>query len=106
MSKYYNKITVTGDGIWHDSQKEANRWEELKLLQRAGKIKNLQRQVKFELTPKLADFRASYYIADFVYEDPASGKTVVEDCKGMRTDVYMLKKKMMFWRYGIRILET
>ena len=41
MSKYYNKITVTGDGIRHDSQKEANRWEELKLLQRAGKIKNL-----------------------------------------------------------------
>ena len=106
MSKYYNKITVTGDGIRHDSQKEANRWEELKLLQRAGKIKNLQRQVKFELTPKLADFRASYYIADFVYEDLASGKTVVEDCKGMRTDVYKLKKKMLFWRYGIRILET
>ena len=106
MSKYNNKITVTEDGIRHDSRKEANRWEELKLLQRAGKIKNLQRQVKFELTPKLADFRASYYIADFVYEDLASGKTVVEDCKGMRTDVYMLKKKMMFWRYGIRILET
>ena len=106
MSKYYNKITVTGDGIRHDSRKEANRWEELKLLQRAGKIKNLQRQVKFELTPKLADFRASYYIADFVYEDLASGKTVVEDCKGMRTPAYIIKRKLMLYVHGIRILET
>lgn len=106
MSKYHNRKTVTRDGIRHDSQKEAIRWEELKLLQRAGKIKDLRRQVKFELIPKIADQRASYYIADFVYEDLATGKTVVEDCKGMRTDVYKLKKKMLFWRYGIRILET
>jgi len=52
MSKYGNIKTVTSDGINHDSIKEANRWCELLLLQRAGLIQDLKRQVKFELLPK------------------------------------------------------
>ena len=104
MSKYGNVKTVTTDGIKHDSIKEANRWCELKLLERAGVIQDLQRQVKYELIPKQEGERAVYYIADFVYTE--NGKKVVEDVKGMRTKEYKLKKKMMLYFHGIRIKET
>ena len=104
MSKYGNVKTVTTDGIKHDSIKEANRWCELKLLERAGVIQDLQRQVKYELFPKQEGERAVYYIADFVYTE--NGKKVVEDVKGMRTKEYKLKKKMMLYFHGIRIKET
>lgn len=103
-SKYYNRKTVTADGIRHDSKKEANRWMELKLLEKIGKIEGLRRQVKFEVIPPVGHDRGSYYIADFVYIK--NGETVVEDCKGYRTEVYRLKRKLMRWRYGIRIKET
>ena len=103
-SKYGNIKTTTSDGIRHDSIKEANRWCELNLLQRAGVISNLQRQVKFELIPKQDGERAVHYVADFVYIE--NGKQVVEDVKGMRTDVYKIKRRLMLWRYGIRIKET
>jgi hypothetical protein len=103
-NKYGNVKTVTSDGIKHDSKKEADRWCELLLLQRAGVIKDLKRQVKFELLPKQDGERAVYYIADFVYME--NGKKVVEDVKGCRTEVYKLKKKMMLYVYGIRIKET
>lgn len=104
MSKYHNIKTVTSDGIKHDSIKEANRWCELKLLERAGEIQDLQRQVKFELIPKQEGERAVYYVADFTYIE--DGKKIVEDAKGCRTDVYKLKKKLLLWRYGIKIKET
>ena len=104
MSKYKNIKTVTSDGIKHDSIKEANRWCELKWLERAGKIQNLQRQVKFLLIPKQEGERAVYYVADFTYTE--NGKKVVEDVKGCRTDVYKIKKKMMLYLYGIKIKET
>ena len=104
MSKYGNIKTVTSDGIKHDSIKEANRWCELNLLQRAGVISDLKRQVKFELIPKQEGERAVYYIADFVYIE--NGKKVVEDTKGCRTEVYKLKKKMMLYFHGIKIKET
>ena len=104
MSKYGNVKTITSDGIKHDSIKEANRWCELLLLQRAGMIQDLQRQVKYELIPKQEGERAVYYIADFVYTE--NGKKVVEDVKGMRTKEYKLKKKMMLYFHGIRIKET
>ena len=51
MNKYYNQKTYTSDGILHASQKEAQRWSELKLLQRAGEISDLKRQVEYELIP-------------------------------------------------------
>ncbi len=110
----YNAKKVTVDGITFDSKKEAKRYCELKLLERAGEIKNLRRQVRFELTPVFKDYsgkvieRESSYIADFVYEQVLPmglTKTVVEDVKGVETDVYKLKRKLMLDKYGIRIRE-
>jgi hypothetical protein len=76
------------------------------LLQRAGKISDLQRQVKFELIPKQDGERPCYYIADFQYHDADLGKMVVEDCKGCKTEVYRIKKKLMLYIHNIKILET
>lgn len=107
MSKYRNIKTMTDDGIVHDSKKEAQRWTELSVMQRAGYIKDLQRQVKFELIPKQDGERACYYIADFVYKDSVLGRTIVEDVKSKatKTDVYKIKRKLMLYRYGIKIQE-
>jgi hypothetical protein len=80
------------------------------LLERAGEIMHLKRQVKYELIPKQEGERACHYIADFVYyeknPDGKNYKMIVEDCKGFKTDVYRLKKKLFQWRYGVKILET
>lgn len=108
QSKYHAK-KVTVDGITFDSQKEAARWSELKLMEKAGLIQNLQRQVKYELTPAFKkpgrrSERASSYIADFVYTQ--DGETIVEDAKGFKTEAYKLKRKMMIFRYGIWINEV
>lgn len=105
MAKYGNIKTVTSDGIKHDSRKEANRWCELKMLERAGKITDLQRQVKFELIPKQEGERACHYVADFVYHDAETGKKVVEDTKGKKTKDYIIKRKLMLYIHGIRIRE-
>jgi hypothetical protein len=105
MSKYHNK-QVTVDGIRFDSIREANRWQELKLMERAGEISGLARQVRIEIIPKTKLFRAAYYIPDFVYVDNRTGKTIYEDAKGYRTKEYQLKKKLLYWRHGIEILET
>lgn len=109
-SKYHARKT-TVDGITFDSRKEANRWTELRLMEKAGMIKDLERQKPFELIPSQKDpdtgktiERACYYLADFVYTE--NGNIVVEDCKGVKTDVYILKRKIMLYRYGIRIRET
>lgn len=125
MSKYGNIKTRTSDGILHDSQKEANRWCELKLLERAGKIYDLQRQVKFVLIPeqyvyyerigkngrRLKDGkkvleRECAYIADFVYTDTETNTVIVEDCKGKRTKEYIIKRKLCLFLLGIKIHET
>lgn len=103
MSKYHAKKTVV-DGIIFQSRKEAKRYQELKLMQRAGLISDLRRQVKYELIPKQQGERAVSYIADFVYTE--NGKTVVEDVKGVRTPVYKIKKKLMLWRHGVKIREV
>lgn len=106
-SKYGNRKVIR-DGITFDSAKEARRWSELLLLVRAGTIQNLRRQVKYELIPsqrisgKVVE-RACTYIADFVYEE--NGETVVEDTKGFKTPEYIIKRKLMLWRHGIRIRE-
>lgn len=110
-SKYYNhKVTVNGEKF--DSQREHQRYVILKLMERAGKIKNLRRQVKFVLIPtqrddsgKLLEKECSY-IADFCYYDFALGQEVVEDAKGMKTDVYKIKKKLMLYIHGIQVRET
>lgn len=115
MAKYKNRITIL-DGIRFDSKKEANRWAELKMLERDGVIKNLQRQKKYVLIPtqyyqpsgkgkkKVLEKECSY-IADFVYVDRNTGKTVVEDTKGVRTAAYIIKRKLMYWVHGIKIRE-
>lgn len=108
MNKYRN-IKAIVDGIPFDSRKEANRYCELKLLQRAGQIQNLVLQKEFELLPKQevdgkVVERAVKYRADFTYEE--NGKTVVEDTKGVRTPEYILKRKLMLYRFGIQIREV
>ena len=92
------------DGQVFDSQKEYNRWCNLRLLERAGKISDLKRQVSYELIPKQNGERACSYVADFVYNE--DGKTVVEDCKGFRTEGYKIKRKLMLWVHNIKIKET
>jgi hypothetical protein len=106
-NKYYSR-KVTIDGIEFDSQKEARRFCELRLLERAGRITELQRQVKFELIPsqkidgKVVE-RACTYVADFVYTE--NGKKVVEDTKGFKTKDYIIKRKLMLHVHGIKIQE-
>lgn len=108
FSKYHNRKTVV-DNITFDSMHEAERYKELKLLVRAGEINNLRLQVPFELLPLLKidgeTFRTTKYVADFVYTDK-NGKEVVEDAKGMKTDVYKLKKKLMAYIHHIVIREV
>ena len=124
-SKYRSeKITVElPDGTLHtfDSRKEARRYEELLIRLKAGEISDLRLQVKFVLIPaqyepdtigkrggikkgKLIEREASYY-ADFCYME--NGEKVVEDVKSpiTRTPVYKLKKKLLYFIYGIRIKE-
>lgn len=117
----YKSHKTSVNGANFDSKKEYNRYIELTLLSRSGAIKGLKRQVKFELIPaqygpdiisprgkvkkgKLIE-RAVSYIADFVYTDE-NGKTVVEDCKGVRTKDYIIKRKLLLYMHGIRIKET
>ena len=104
-NKYGARKLKAPDGLVFDSVKEYQRWDELKILQRAGVISKLRRQVTYELIPKQKGERACNYIADFVYVND-KGETVVEDCKGYKTEVYRLKKKLMLWVHGIRIKET
>lgn len=103
-NKYGARKVTAPDGQVFDSVKEFHRWGCLRLLERAGKIKHLKRQVKFELIPKQDGERSCSYIADFTYQE--DGKLVVEDCKGCMTEVFRLKKKLMLWVHGIRIRIT
>ena len=108
VPKYHNTKVHAGDLVF-DSKKEARRWQELLLLQKAGEIRNLKRQVKYVLIPaqringRVVERECSY-TADFVYEE--KGKTVVEDVKGFRTNVYKIKRKLMLHTYGIKIREV
>jgi hypothetical protein len=125
--KYRAKRTEV-DGIKFASQKEARRYQELKLLERAGDIRNLKLQPRYALCPLVierADVRdvnlgtasvrrcpVSNYVADFEYEQSDRGyggvkwTLVVEDSKGMKTDVYRLKKRWFEAQYGVAIRET
>ena len=104
-SKYHNR-RVTVDGISFQSVKEASRWQELRMLERAGEITGLVRQQKIELIPKTKLYRACYYVCDFIYFDKRENKTIYEDVKGVHTKEYLLKRKLLYWRHGIEILET
>lgn len=108
-SKYHAKKTVV-DGITFDSRKEADRYIVLKGMEEDGTIGDLRRQVRYELIPAFdvdgKHYRPVFYVADFVYVDRETGDEVVEDVKGMRTDVYRLKSKLFARRYGMSIKET
>ena len=113
-SKYKNRKIIV-DGQKFDSMKELGRWQELKMLERAGEITDLQRQVPFELIPVQRDYTGKViekkcsYIADFVYQEKegnGESHVVVEDAKGKKTEVYRIKKKLMFHVHGIRIREV
>ena len=103
-SKYHSK-KVTVDGIEFDSKKEANRYCELKLLEKQGYIKDLQWQYTFILQPGFKKngktYRPITYIADFVYLDLRTNKNIVEDVKSpaTKTQVYMVKKKLFEYLY-------
>lgn len=117
--KKYGNAAAQVDGKLFDSRKEANRYMELLIMQRAGKISNLRTQVKYILIPEQRELppegskklgkvieRECAYLADFAYEDlEDGGKTVVEDTKGFRTKEYIIKRKLMLERFGIRIRE-
>lgn len=106
----YKSQKIKHDGRTYDSIKEFHRHLELLMLQKAGEISELREQVPFELIPKQYDDNgkvcehACKYIADFVYIQ--NGETVVEDTKGLKTEVYKIKRKLMLFRHGIRIKET
>lgn len=111
--KYGNKKTQF-NGIVFDSKKEAGRYADLLTLERCGVICNLELQKEFELIPAQYDIvdgkrkcveRACKYIADFYYYDKEHGEYVCEDTKGVRTKDYIIKRKLMLFRHGIKILE-
>ena len=108
IHKYHNKPVVTPEGEKFDSKREYRRWKELQLMEKAGEISSLQRQVPFELVcahpPEFK--RPIKYIADFVYIDERSSHVVVEDAKGMKTPAKKKKKRLMFDKYGIMIQEV
>ena len=120
MKSKYRSKKITRDGITFDSLKEYRRFVELSLLEKAGAIQDLKRQVEFVLIPsqrepdtigkrggiikgKTIEQKCSY-IADFVYNE--NGKTIVEDTKGFKTKDYIIKRKMMLYFHGIKINEV
>lgn len=121
-----NNERVTVCGISFDSKWEADRYLQLLYLQQQGVIRDLQLQKKFELIPAVREpdtvgkrggvkqgkviERAVYYVADFVYVK--GGETVVEDAKGYDDTssamykVFIIKRKLMLWRFGLRVKEV
>lgn len=130
MNKYNARKIMIGAEVF-DSKKEARRYQELKLMERAGKISNIQRQVKYVLIPaqraetteiyakgakkgqpkegRLIEHECAYY-ADFVYTDRKTGKTVVEDVKGYKRGaayaIFKMKKKLMLYVHKIKVKEV
>lgn len=100
QSKYKNKKTQV-DMYVFDSAKEAQRYRELKLLERAGEISDLELQPRFLLQESFKKNGKTYrkidYVADFKYTE--SGKTIVEDVKGLQTDVFKIKHKLFEKKY-------
>ena len=119
-SKYGN-VKTNG----YDSTRESERARQLRQMEKDGRISDLREQVRYELIPaqyeeferigkrgtpikpgKRCIEKSVCYVADFVYVDPVTGETVVEDAKGFRTDDYIIKRKLMLFVHGIRIREV
>jgi len=90
-----------------DSKREQKRYADLQLLERAGEITHLERQVRFQLIPAQRDAagklleREVAYVADFRYIE--DGDTIIEDVKGFETPDFKIKRKLMLFRHGIRL---
>ena len=109
MNKYFNKKVIV-DGIKFDSKKEPTRYEQLKILKRAGMIRDLELQPLFVLQEAYTNnkgekVRAITYKADFIYFDKYLDRYIVEDVKGFKTDVYKLKKKLFEYQYPNLTIE-
>lgn len=106
-SKYHATRTKV-DGITFQSKREARRWQQLRILEAAKQIRNLRRQVPYPIAIVNLEtgeiVTVSTYFADFVYEE-LTGATVIEDAKGVRTETYKLKKRLVEAQYGVRIHE-
>ena len=119
----YHATKCEYNGEQFDSRREMRRFQELSLLERAGHLTNLKRQIKYVLIPSQYKVYERYgkkgqrlkdkkellerevsYIADFVYE--MDGKTIVEDAKGVQTKDYIIKRKLMLFVHGIKIKEV
>ncbi len=100
-SKWHN-VRTTVDGITFASKHEANRYAELKIEQLAGEITDLELQKPFSLD--VNGVHICDYVADFVYRK--GGHFIVEDAKGKRTDLYKIKRRLMFAIYGVEIHEV
>lgn len=101
----YGNVRTTIDGISFASKREAERYGQLKILERAGEVRNLRLQVPFPL--RVAGELVCTYVADFAYEDRRLGWTeVVEDAKGVRTREYAIKRKLMRAVHGVEIREV
>jgi len=100
----YGNTKTTVDGIKFDSKLEAMRYGELKIMLRAGLITDLELQKVFVVIDKQVGERATKYLADFTYRDE-QGLTVVEDCKGVKTPEYVIKRKLMLKEFGLKIRE-
>lgn len=107
MNKYSAKKVII-DGEQFDSRKEARRYGELKLLERAGVIRDLKRQEEFVLIPQCGKEKPAKYHADFSYTDCETGEKIVEDVKSSATKTkdYILRRKLMNWVHGIQIVEV
>ena len=106
--KKYNNYKQEYNGMTFDSKKELKRWQELELLELAGQITDLNRQITFELLPKQGEMRAVKYIADFMYCE--NGANFCEDVKGFKGgaayQVFVIKKKLMMYKHKILVLEV
>ena len=104
MSNKYGAIPTRVDGRLFASQAEARRYQELKLMQAAGLIAGLECQPRFPLV--VNGVRIGEYRGDFRYTETATGRVVTEDVKGVRTQVYALKKRLVEALYGVKIAEV
>lgn len=112
MSSKFRNVPTVLNGIKFSSQLEAERYAELQLLVRSGEARDLRLQVRYELVPAVRfpgarrETTGIDYVADFVYFDCRRNREVIEDAKGMRTRVFLMKRHMLYAKTGIVIEEV
>lgn len=104
MRTKYRAIPTVIDGVRFASKREARRYQNLRLLERAGVIRDLELQPVFPLV--VNGVKVATYSADFRYTDSQTGEVITEDCKGYRHREWKRTKKIVEALYPITILET